>query len=196
MKYIIEKGLNMIVEPITSKTKIKRMYNALNLKHQKYGLLFKFALNTGLKVSDILPTKVTDIFNSPEEFKEYLILKNTHTNKENKIKLNTCLRESISYFMKEQALTSASYLFYSSKGGHLQRIQAYKVLKEAATSCGIENFATESLRKTWGYWAYEISENNLELIMHTFNHTSQSTTLSYIGITKNQKNELYSPIQF
>lgn len=54
----------MTVEPIRDKAKIKQMYLYLNEKNSKYGLLFKFGLNTGLRISDLLPIRVKDIFNS------------------------------------------------------------------------------------------------------------------------------------
>lgn len=186
----------MTVEPIRDKAKIKPMYLYLNEKHPKYGLLFKFGLNTGLRISDLLPIKVKDIFNSNGEYKEYFILKEKKTGKEKKIKLNMALRKVVSNFVKQQQLTPESYFFFSSKGGHIKRIQAYRVLKEAATSSGIENFGTHSLRKTWGYWTYKISKYNVGLIMDTFNHSSQSITLRYIGVNQDQKDELYSLVQF
>ncbi|MDF2877549.1 MAG: recombinase XerD [Clostridia bacterium] len=186
----------MTVEPIRDKSKIKKMYTYLNAKSPKYGLLFKFGLNTGLRISDLLPIKVSDIFNSSRQYKEYFILKEKKTGKEKKIKLNTALREALNDFIKEQGLNYESYLFFSCKGNHIKRIQAYRVLKEAATTCGIENFGTHSLRKTWGYWTYKISRYNVGLIMDTFNHSSQSITLRYIGVNQDQKDELYSLVQF
>ncbi len=70
------------------------------------------------------------------------------------------------------------------------------MLREAAEICGIENFGTHSMRKTWGYWTYKISKFNIELIMDTFNHSSQTITLRYIGVNQDQKDELYSLVQF
>ena len=64
----------MTVEPIRDKSKIKEMYNYLNKKEPKYGLIFKFGLNTGLRISDILPVKVNDIYNNNYEFHEYLVI--------------------------------------------------------------------------------------------------------------------------
>lgn len=186
----------MTVEPIRDKHKIKQMFFYLNGKNPKYGLLFKFGLNTGLRISDILPIKVSDIFKTENEFREHLILKEKKTGKEKKIKLNEALRKLIGSYVKTQKLTSESYLFYSQKGGHIRRIQAYKVLREAADFCGVENFGTHSLRKTWGYWTYQISKYNIGLIMDTFNHSSQSITLRYIGVNQDQKDELYSMVQF
>ncbi len=186
----------MTVEPIRDKVKIKQMYQYLNGKDSKYALLFKFGLNTGLRISDILPLKVKDILNNNGEFREYLVLREKKTGKEKKIKLNAALRKTVLTYMKSENLSSESYLFSSVKGNHIGRVQSYRVLKDAATLVGIENFGTHSLRKTWGYWTYKISRYNVGLIMDTFNHSSQNITLRYIGVNQDQKDELYSLVQF
>lgn len=186
----------MTVEPIRDKAKIKQMYHYLNGKDPKYGLLFKFGLNTGLRISDILPVKVKDIFHENRKFRDYLVIKEKKTGKEKKIKINNSLQKEIELHVKKQSLLSEGYLFGSKKGNYIGRIQAYRALKEAANIIGIENFGTHSLRKTWGYWTYKISRYNIGLIMDTFNHSSQGITLRYIGVNQDQKDELYSLVQF
>lgn len=185
----------MTVEPIRSKTKLKQIYQYLYVKDPKYGLLFKFGINTGLRISDILPLKVSDIYNMNGEFYEYLVIKERKTGKEKKIKINDMLRKSIGTFIRDQKLSDEDNLFFSSKGGHVGRVQAYRVLKEAAGIFGVENFGTHSLRKTWGYWTYKLSKYNIALIMDTFNHSSANITLRYIGVNQDQKDELYSLVQ-
>ena len=187
----------MTVEPIRNKDNIKKMFYYLNGKDRKYGLLFKYGLNTGLRISDILPLTVNDIFNEKGNFKDYLILREKKTNKAKKIKLNHAIRKMLYDYVKEYRLSGDDYLFYSKKsGGHIQRVQAYKVLKEAANVCNVENFGTHSMRKTWGYWTYKASKYNIGLIMEMFNHSSQNVTLRYIGVSQDQKDELYSLVQF
>ncbi len=186
----------MTVEPIRSRTKIRQMYHYLNGRDPKYGVLFKFGLNTGLRISDILPLKVKDIYNENGDFRDYLILDEQKTSKEKKIKLNTAIRKTLNAYIEQQQMKDDDYLFPSRKGGHIGRVQAYRVLKEGAEALGIENFGTHSLRKTWGYWTYKISKYNIGLIMDTFNHSSQSITLRYIGVSQDQKDELYSLVQF
>jgi len=186
----------MTVEPIRNKAKIKLMYQFLKGKDEKYALLFKFGLNTGLRISDIIPLRVSDIIGASGQFRDYLILREKKTGKEKKIKLNDAIREALSEYIKRYKLTNESYLFSSKKGGYIGRIQAYRVLKEAADIMGIENFGTHSLRKSWGYWTYKISRYNIGLIMDTFNHSSQAITLRYIGVNQDQKDELYSIVQF
>lgn len=172
------------------------MYYYLNGKDPKYALLFKFGLNTGLRISDILPLKVKDIYNENGQFREYLILKEQKTSKEKKIKLNNAIRKNLDDYVNTQQLSGNEYFFHSRKGAHIGRVQAYRVLKEGSEALGIENFGTHSLRKTWGYWTYKMSKYNIGLIMDTFNHSSQSITLKYIGVTQDQKDELYSLVQF
>lgn len=185
----------MTVEPIRNKTKLKQIYQYLYAKDPKYGLLFKFGINTGLRISDILPLKVRNIYNMNGEFYEYLLIKERKTGKEKKIKINDMLRKSIDNFIKEQKLSGEDSLFSSPKGEHVGRVQAYRVLKEAAGIFGVENFGTHSLRKTWGYWTYKLSKYNIALIMDTFNHSSANITLRYIGVNQDQKDELYSLVQ-
>ncbi len=186
----------MTVEPIRDKAKIDEMYNYLVRKDPKYGLLFKFGLNTGLRISDILPVKLEDVQNKDGQFKEYFTLNEKKTGKEKKIKINTSLCNEIKKYSLQENLTLDSYLFGSRKGNYVGRVQAYRVLKAAAEFIGLENFGTHSLRKTWGYWTYKISNYNVGLIMDTFNHSSPSITLRYIGINQDQKDELYSLVQF
>lgn len=187
----------MTVEPIREKEKIKNMYYYLNGKDPKYGLMFKFGLNTGLRISDILPLTTKDVFNENGEFKDHLILNEKKTGKEKKIKINKALRNELSSYIKEGDRKKKYYLFYNKNtGNHIKRIQAYKVLKEAASLCGVENFGTHSMRKTWGYWTYKASKYNIGLIMDTFNHSSPSVTLRYIGVNQDQKDELYTLVQF
>ncbi|MCY6485404.1 tyrosine-type recombinase/integrase [Clostridium aestuarii] len=49
---------------------------------------------------------------------------------------------------------------------------------------------THSLRKTFGYHAYNKGVS-LELLIQIFNHSSKSETLRYIGITEDEKKEVY-----
>lgn len=185
----------MTVEPIRDKSKIKLMYDNLNYLDPKYGLLFKFGLNTGLRISDILPITKQDVYNHKHEFHEYLVIKEKKTGKPKKIVINSTLRKAIEHYLSQKNHSGSDYLFESKKGGHIGRIQAYRVLKNSANIVGIENFGTHSMRKTWGYWTYKLSKHNIGIIMDAFNHSSQRITLRYIGINQDEKDALYSLVQ-
>lgn len=185
----------MTVEPIREKEKLTQMYNLLYNRNPKYAVIFKFGINTGLRISDIIPIRVSSIFLEDGSFKDYFSLTEKKTGKQKKIKLNETLRNTLASYVLEKSLTSDDYLFPSQKGGYVGRIQIYRILKQTAATLDVENFGTHSLRKTWGYWTYRISQYNIGLIMDTFNHSSPTVTLRYIGINQDEKDELYALVQ-
>lgn len=189
----------MIVEPIKDKKKIYDFLTYLKGKNYRDYILAKFQLNTGLRISDVIPVQVSDIFTEKGNFRSYFVLNEKKTGKEKKIKLNAELKKVLNEYIINKRLEYNDYLFESRKKterGYISATQAYRTLKEAAQAVGIENFGTHSLRKTWGYWTYKASHYNIGLIMDVFNHSSQSISLKYIGINQEQKDELYSLVQF
>lgn len=189
------KGEKITVEPIRDKKKIEAMKAYLKGKNLRNYLLFVLGLNTGLRISDLLELKYSDIFTENNNFREHLTIKEEKTEKTKKIKLNNTARKALKEYMSVYYLTGNDYLFKSKKGGRITRVQAYRILTEAAKAVGIEDFGTHSLRKTWGYWTYSASRYNIGLIMDMFNHSSPAITLRYVGINQDQKDELYSMVQ-
>lgn len=63
----------MTVQPIRDMKKINQMFNYLMKRDPKYAILFKMGINTGLRISDIIPIKVSDIYRNDFNFREYLI---------------------------------------------------------------------------------------------------------------------------
>jgi len=73
----------------------------------------------------------------------------------------------------------------------LLRQQAYRVLNDVAKCVGIkEKIGTHTLRKTFGYHAYN-NGYDIAIIQKLFNHSSPSTTLRYIGITQDEMDNVY-----
>jgi integrase len=192
----------MVVEPIKDKKKVEALLTYLNGKSERDWLLAKFQLNTGLRISDVVDIKVSDLLTENMNFKDYFVLHEQKTGKEKKIRLNDSLRKAIKSFVIHEKFNGQALIFVSRKSSpdgnktHITTTQAYRVLKDAANKVGIENFGTHSLRKTWGYWTYKTSRYNIGLIMDVFNHSSQKITLRYIGIDQESKDELYSLVQF
>ena len=188
----------LVVEPIKDKKKIEALLMYLKGKNERDYLLAKFQLNTGLRISDVVKVKVSDLVTENLNFKDYFVLQEKKTRKEKKIKLNDSLKKALKIYIKENKLKQDKYIFQSRKGVNnpISVTQAYRILKAAALNLNIENFGTHSLRKTWGYWTYKMSRYNIGLIMDTFNHSSEKITLRYIVITQSAKDELYSLVQF
>jgi integrase len=80
-------------------------------------------------------------------------------------------------------------------------LQAYRIINQAAEMVGLVvrdhqerivkgEIGTHTLRKTFGYHAYK-NGTDIVLLQDIFNHSSPSTTLRYIGITEDDKQEVY-----
>ena len=75
--------------------------------------------------------------------------------------------------------------------GFLLRQQAYKIINNVAKEVGIkEKIGTHTLRKTFGYHAYN-KGYDIAIIQMLFNHSSPSVTLRYIGITQDNLDDVY-----
>lgn len=185
-----------VAEPIKDKKKIDALLKYLKGQNERDWLLAKFQLNTGLRVGDVVKVQVNQFYKNGK-FLDYLFLIEEKTNKVKKIKLNDELRKALKAYIQNNKLQEEDYIFFSRKGlSHITTTQAYRILKSASVALGIENFSTHSLRKSWGYFTYKMSAYNIGLIMDMFNHSSQKITLRYIGITQEQRDELYSICQF
>ncbi len=96
--------------------------------------------------------------------------------------------------------TPNDYLFPSQRGkSHLSVDSARKIIKDTLRELGIKgNFGSHTLRKTWAYHIYigHAAQNPMILptLQKMLNHSSQTMTLSYIGITKEVITEIYNCI--
>lgn len=172
-----------MVQPIRNKKHIDGMKRAL--KNDRDKLLFIFGINSGLRISDILKLKVGDV-----RGKLSLTLRETKTGKSKTFRYNQSIKEAVKLYVSDVA-SDSDYIFQSRKGDNkpLTRVQAYRILNEAAEKVGItEQIGCHSLRKTAGYWAYN-NGVDITVLMHMFNHSSQSVTLRYIGITQDHVDE-------
>ncbi|WP_093134077.1 site-specific integrase [Salinibacillus kushneri] len=165
------------VEPIRDRFLIEEMKRELKNNSERNYFLFVMGINTGLRISDLLPLQVKDVRNQT-----HITLKETKTRKNKRFLLNAELRGIIASYIQKK--NDENYLFPSHKTDlPLQRIQAYKVLNQAAKKVGIQNFGTHSLRKTFGFWHYTMNRN-VALLQDIFNHSSPEITLRYIGINQ------------
>lgn len=191
-----------MVNAIKDMKKVNALLKYLKGSSDRDYLLCKFQLNTGLRISDVVSVKVSDLMSAKRRFKEHLAISEVKTGKDKLVKINDELKDTIKEYVIKYDLKENDYLFKSKKldehgkQRHITVTQAYRILKEAADSVGIDNFGTHSLRKTWGYFTYKASKHNIGLLMSMFNHSAPSITLRYIGIDQDAKDEMYSYVQF
>lgn len=193
-----------IVEPIRDIKTIKAIRTLLKGQSIRNELLFILGINVGLRISDILKLKITDILKSSGTVKDYVVIIEKKTDKTKKFYLGNIVKKVIENYISENYDYSINdYIFFSRKGKNkpITRQQAYRILNNAAEYIGIVErdrqgkilsgeIGTHTLRKTFGYHAFQ-NGTSLELLMDIFNHSSKSQTLRYIGITEEQKKEVY-----
>ncbi|MNI52992.1 Tyrosine recombinase XerD [compost metagenome] len=168
------------VQPIRDKQTIEKMKDVLKKSSYRDWFMFVLGINTGLRISDILNLKVSDV-----KDKTHVAIREKKTNKEKRFKINASLQTVINDYIK--LMDEDEYLFTSKKTGTaLGRIQAYKILNEAANKVGItESIGTHTLRNTFGYFFYKQTKD-VAMLQQLFNHSSPSITLRYIGINQDQ----------
>ena len=193
------------VEPIRDNKTIKNMRAVLKSQSTRNELLFILGINVGLRISDILKLKVRDLTKSNTKApKDYVIITEIKTRKTKKFYIGDIVKKVIENYMKENNNPGFdTYIFLSRKGINMPitRQQAYRIINNAAESLGIVErndqgnlihgeIGTHTLRKTFGYHSFQ-NGTSLELLMDLFNHSSKTQTLRYIGITEDQKKEVY-----
>ncbi len=172
----------MRVDPIRNKKEIERIKRYLK-SHEDRRLypMFMIGLNTGLRISDILPLKVKDVEGS------YIYVKEKKTGKYNKIIINNSLRNCLDDYIEDKYRND--YLFPSQKGGYIKTTQAYRLLTNVFKKCRIRgNTGCHTLRKTH---AFMLAQNNpIEIVQRALNHSSQRETLRYIGLEQEQMDKV------
>ncbi len=193
------------VEPIREIKTIKSIRSILKSQSVRNELLFIFGINVGLRISDILKLKIEDLIKSNfKTVKDYVIITEKKTGKTKKFYIGDIVKKLVENYIKELPnVDMSNYVFQSRKGKNMPitRQRAYRILNDAAEMIGLVErnqkgviisgeIGTHTLRKTFGYHAYQ-NGSSLELLMDIFNHSSKSQTLRYIGITEEQKKEVY-----
>ena len=183
------------VNALRDKKQIELMKRVLKSNNIRDYLLFVVGINVGLRVSDLLSLRLSDVLNTNGKVKDEVTVLEGKTKKTRTFTLN----KSTSMAIKEYASTLDNYdmdmyLFKSRKGENkaISRVQAWQILSDGAKLVGIkETIGTHTLRKTFGYWSYK-QGIDITLLQDIFNHSTPSITLRYIGITKEDKVNVYN----
>lgn len=184
-----------IVEPIRSEKQLKGMSNYLKGKNLRDYTLFILGINSALRISDLLRLQVKDV-----RGRDRITLREKKTGKIKDFPLSDICQRAIKQYLNDYCIyTNFDYLFSSRKGhAHerpISRVQAWRILNEAARNVGIEGrVGTHTLRKTFGYWAYR-KGYDIVRIQKLLNHSSPGITLAYIGITRDELDEVYLNLQ-
>jgi site-specific recombinase XerD len=183
------------VEPIRDEKKIEAVKkNLLGGNHYRDHLLFTLGINTGLRVSDLLKLKYTDVLDDKGKFKSHITIKEKKTGKAKAFPLNDTAKKALNLYIDKTGETGLNgFIFVSRKGTNnpITRQRAWQVINEAAQAVGIKDeIGTHTLRKTFGYHA-RMKGVSIEVIQKLFNHSAPCITMRYIGITQDELDKVY-----
>ncbi len=145
----------------------------------KYYMLWIFGIHTGLRISDIVPLRVSDVM-----FRNHVVIRERKTGKHRMFRLSSSLQLELEDYC--QGMEPDAYLFGNNQGGHLSRQVVYRVLNKVCNAVGIrEKIGTHTMRKTFGYHLYQATKD-VALLQMILNHSHPSVTLRYIGIQQDR----------
>ena len=151
-------------------------------KDANFGFYIIVAINTGLRIGDILNLK-------RENFERgFVELREEKTEKAKKIKFNNIILKQF-----KDIKSYGSNVFTSQKGDVFSRQQINRKLKQVFSTTS-KNVSSHSLRKSFGRRVYENnneSEKSLVLLSQIFNHSSIAITRTYLDITQEEINDVY-----
>lgn len=182
------------VDPIKDIKSINKIKEILKKQSQRDLLLFVLGINTGIRVSDLLSLKISDVSDG-KEIKEFIYIDDLNNgadsksgNEQKAYFLNNSVKKELRKYFSQHDFTECDFLFKSKKNNQpITRQQAYRIINSAAKEAGIQGkIGTHTLRKTFGYHAYR-KGIAISIIMSIYNHHSSAETLRYLGIERGEK---------
>jgi integrase len=168
-------------------------------ENYKFCLLISIGVFTGLRISDLLTLKYSDLLNS-----ETFYIKEKKTQKQRSIKVNKDLKEIVSRIVQKSKVIDLEQLIFINKYGTKSIDKSYVnvKLKEIIKMYRIRlegNVSTHTFRKTLGRRVMEVnnySNESLILLMDLFGHSSMSITKRYLGIREQEIHNVYDSLTF
>ena len=178
------------VEPIRDIKLIRNIAQHLKSKSYRNYMMFLLGIYTGLRITDILNLRVSDVKNT-----EYIYIHEQKTGKEKRFLMHPDLRKELNEYLVDKK--DSEYLIKSRHGRNkpITRAMAYSILKEVAQEFNIESLGTHSMRKTFGYFLYK-QTNDIVILKEIFNHSDLGTTLRYIGLIQDSKDSAIKKLKF
>lgn len=187
-------------QPIRKKEevkKIKEYYQKIKPRIRNY-LLVTIALNTALRISDILSLRWKHVYDmQTNQYRSHIDLREQKTGKQTKIKINTEVLLALKAYekvMEEKygGMMEETFLFrHANKNSAISRVQAHRIVKCAGLHCDIPHeISCHSLRKTFGYMAWKQGISPA-LLVDIYNHSSYEVTKRYLGIEQEERDEVF-----
>lgn len=148
----------------------------MGVKHERYALLWRLGVETGLRVSDMLKFKPDVLMGVGFEVIEQ------KTGKPREIVLSATLKRDLRRYVKRFKLETNDFVFFSresKKDKALSRQQAHSVIRLIASEMGLKLVGCHSMRKTFAVNQF-LTTGDLEGLQRVLNHKHITTTMVYV----------------
>lgn len=166
-------------------------------ENYRFCLLISIGVFTGLRISDLLTLRYSDILGG-----ETFSIREKKTKKQRSIKVNKDLKEIVGRIVKKTEIKDLNEQIFINKYGTKPIDKSYVnlKLKEVMKRYRIKvdgNISTHTFRKTLGRRVMEVnnySNESLVLLMELFGHSSMSITKRYLGIREQEIHNIYDSL--
>lgn len=197
-----DSGIRYEVMAFKNKKEIEKIKQfLLGKKNKRDYALFVLGINIGLRTQDLLALKVKDVSKDKNSIKKKVQVIEQKTDKIREFEINDSAASALKVYLGDmKEYDPEQWLFPSRKGSEALTVDAVRgIIKNICRELNIKgNYGAHSLRKTFGYWVYvsRVQQNPLVLVtlQKMFNHSTQSTTLRYIGIDSTEITNIYQTL--
>lgn len=186
------------VQPIRDKAQIEGIKKILRGQNLRDYVIFIFGINSGMRISDILKLRVSDIVDEKFKPKFRFTIREEKTGKEKIFRFNMPIQEAIIDYFKNpfnRRKAQTDFAFMGNKTTALSRQYYWTVLKQVAKQVGIkEEIGCHTMRKSFGYHAFR-KGIDIGMLQMIFNHSSTVITKRYIGITQDEIDNVYMEME-
>ena len=185
-------------EPIRRKDQVLKLSAYYSERGQlRNQCLILLGVHTALRISDLLRLTWDDVYDfERRRIHGSFVLTEKKTGKSKRIALNKHLVRALTRYAKQAAKPGGFLIANARTGRAISRIQAYRLVRAAAEALKFTvRVSCHSLRKTFGYHAWK-SGVSPAVIMEIYNHSSFAVTRRYLGVTQDDKDEVYLRLSF
>jgi len=184
------KGSQIMVEPIRDKAAIKRIKKILGDSPRNL-CLFTLGINTAFRANELLSIRVAQVRHL--EKGDSINVKMSKTGTYRRVSLNGAAINAIQHLLASDHFSDDDVLFRSTRTQRPIGVDTFSTyVKNWCRYAGLKgNYASHSLRKTWGYWQRVGNHTPIPLLMVAFGHSTQQQTLAYLGIQDQEIQDVY-----
>jgi len=159
-------------------------------------LLIVLGVHTALRISDLLRLRWDDVYDFERGcVRASISLTEKKTGKSKILALNKAAVSALSLLAMRVAQRGRYLIENPNSKSAIGRVQAYRIIRNAAEALGLGRVSCHSLRKCLGYHAWK-SGVSPAVIMEIYNHSNLAVTRRYLGVTQDEKDAVYLGLEF